>query len=135
MPFDITAVYAGVLGLWVVALAAIVGMTRDRLDVLVGDGGLPELTHKIRAHGNAVETIPLALILIGLAEGLAAPGWLLHLLGLALVVGRVLHGLYFLKGATTVALRASGIALTLGVIVLAALTCLGYGLMTMVGGA
>ncbi len=70
----------------------------------------------IRAHGNACEYVPVALILLGLSEGMGAPGWVLHILGLMLVAGRLLHGGYFLTGARRLNLRIAGMLLTVGMI-------------------
>ena len=76
------------------------------------------LQRAVRAHGNAVEYVPIALILLGLAEGMGMPGWLLHLAGLALTVGRGLHGWYFLTEATRLNVRVAGMLLTVAVIAL-----------------
>jgi len=135
MPLDITALYAGLLALWIFALAGLVGQARMRHKVGVGDGGVPELLHKIRAHGNAVETIPIGLIVIGVAESFATPAFVVHLMGITLVVGRVIHGLYFLQGAGNFALRGIGIGLTMLVIGLGGLGLVGHGLQNLLFGA
>ena len=49
----------------------------------------------MRGHANAIETIPMALILLLLLALLGVPAWAIHLLGIALTVGRVLHALHF----------------------------------------
>lgn len=134
MPLDITALYAGLLALWILALAALVGRGRMTHKVPIGDGGVAELSYLIRAHGNAVETIPLALVLLGLAEGLGTPGWVLHLLGLALVAGRLMHGICFLQGGRSQALRGLGMLFTMGMIFLTAIGLIGHGLADLLGG-
>ena len=116
MPLPVTALYAGLMGLWLLGLGFEVMRRRRRHDVSVGDGGAEPLQLAIRAHGNACEYVPVALILLGLAEGLGMPGWLLHLFGLMLVVGRLLHGGYFLTGARRLNLRILGMMLTIGMI-------------------
>jgi uncharacterized membrane protein YecN with MAPEG domain len=58
----------------------------------------------------------------GLAEGLGAPGWVLHMSGLMLVAGRLLHGRYFLAGARRFKYRVAGMLLTMGMIGLLALS-------------
>ena len=92
MSLPVTALYAGLMGLWLLALGFEVMRRRRRHDVSTGDGGVRELELAMRAHGNACEYVPVALILLGLAEGLGAPGWVLHLFGLMLVAGRLIHG-------------------------------------------
>jgi uncharacterized membrane protein YecN with MAPEG domain len=70
-----------------------VGVARQRIaaKVSLGDGGVPALQRAIRVHGNAVEYVPITLILLVCLElaGAAAP-WL-HGLGVALSLARVLH--------------------------------------------
>ncbi|MGF1444974.1 MAG: MAPEG family protein [Pikeienuella sp.] len=108
MPLPVTAVYAALLTLWILYLAARTGMARRAQGVWLGDGGNERVLHESRAHGNAVETVPLTLVLMALAEGVGTPPIALHPLGLALLAARVLHGLYFFTGAKSVALRAAG---------------------------
>jgi uncharacterized membrane protein YecN with MAPEG domain len=116
MPLPVTALYAGLMGLWILWLGFAVVRLRRRHDVSVGTGDVRELELAMRAHGNACEYIPVALILLGLAEGLGAPGWVIHLFGLMLVAGRVLHGGYFLAGARKLNVRVLGMLLTMGMI-------------------
>lgn len=50
-------------------------------------------------HGNFVETVPLGLVLIGIAEMQAAfPEWALMILSTALVAGRYFHAYAFIGG-------------------------------------
>lgn len=135
MTLPVTAVYAGLLTFWIIYLAARVGGARRRHGVSLGDGGVTELLHACRAHGNAVETVPLALLLMALAEAIGAPPVALHPLGVALVAGRVIHGLYFFRGASELALRAIGMGLTVLATALLALGLLAHGLGQWAGGA
>ena len=91
MTLSITALYAGILALLVVALAVNVTVHRVKLRVPLGDGGNPEMLRMIRLHGNAAEYIPLALVLMAVYE--INGGWhtALHAIGIALVAGRVLQ--------------------------------------------
>ena len=111
-----TALYAGLMGLWILYLGFAVIRLRRRHDVSTGDGGVKPLELAIRAHGNACEYVPIALILMGLAESMGAPTWVLHGLGVMLVAGRLLHGGYFLAGARRLNVRVAGMLLTIGMI-------------------
>jgi len=91
MPITITALYAGILGLLMTALAINVTVHRARLHVQIGDGGNPQMQRMIRLHGNAAEYLPLGLILMGLYELDGGLHPALHAAGIALIVGRVLH--------------------------------------------
>lgn len=87
----ITPLYAGLLGVMLMVLSYLVARQRLRNKVSTGDGGLPCLTGAIRAHGNFVEYVPLALVLILLVEMADQAAVKVHLFGAALVVGRALH--------------------------------------------
>lgn len=112
MLLAVTSFYAGLMALWIMGLGFEVSRRRRRHDVSYGDGGVPELVQAIRAHANACEYIPIALIVMALSEGMGAPPLLLHVAGAMLVVGRVMHGAYFLAGARRFNLRFFGMMLT-----------------------
>lgn len=86
-----TPLYAGILGLMLLVLSWLVSRQRLRNKVSTGDGGIPSLTGAIRAHGNFVEYVPLALVLLLLTEIVGGERVSVHVLGIALVVGRALH--------------------------------------------
>ncbi len=87
----ITALYAGILGLMALVLSFFPGSMRGKTGISIGDGGNQELLLAMRRHGNFVEYVPLALILIGILEFNGAPAGALHALGAGLVVFRVAH--------------------------------------------
>ena len=91
MSVAITALYGAILGLIVIALAINVTAHRVKLRVPLGDGGNAQMRRMIRLHGNAVEYIPLALVLMAIYE--LNGGWHLglHIVGIALVAGRLLQ--------------------------------------------
>ena len=95
---EITALYAGLCALLVRALAIRVVSFRRGRQVGLGTGGDRDGEIRIRTHANAVEYIPLALILMLIAEinGLA-PLWL-HCIGGTLVIARLLHALGLVGG-------------------------------------
>jgi uncharacterized membrane protein YecN with MAPEG domain len=87
----ITLLYAGLCTLLVIFLAVRVVMWRFRHKIGLGDGGDRELLKRVRAHANAIENIPLALILLG---GMELNGYgmgLIHGFGSLLLVSRVAH--------------------------------------------
>ncbi len=91
MLLPITALYAGVHGLTLIALAIHVVRHRARTKVLYSDGGDERLARAIRVHGNFCEHVPFALILIGILELGGVPGWALHALGAVLFAARLMH--------------------------------------------
>jgi uncharacterized membrane protein YecN with MAPEG domain len=74
-----------------VTLTALVIARRAQSGISLLDGGDTALTRRMRAHGNFTETVPLALLLMGLLELAAAPRNLLWGLAGLLIVGRLLH--------------------------------------------
>ena len=118
----VTAFYASLLGLLFVALSARVIAVRREAQVSLGTGDSSELLRRVRIHANAAEYIPIALILMALAESLKAPSLLLHALGLTLLAGRLLHA--YALTAKSIKLRVAGMMLTFTAIVLTALFCL-----------
>lgn len=91
MPVMITALYAAILALIIVALGINVTVHRVKLKVSLGDGGNPQMLRMIRLHANACEYIPLGLLLMLAYE--INGGWhtALHLVGIALVAGRLIQ--------------------------------------------
>jgi hypothetical protein len=98
MPPTITAIYAAVLTLLVLVLAARIVVYRNQHRIGIGDGDDKLLRRMIRVHGNAVEYVPLLLILMLTAELIGVTANWLHPIGITFVVGRVLHA-YGLSGA------------------------------------
>jgi uncharacterized membrane protein YecN with MAPEG domain len=116
----ITALYAALNAVIMIALALLVVRQRGRAKAGIGDKGDPQLALAIRAHGNNVEYVPYALILLLLVELGAWPAWVVHALGLALTAGRVAHGYGLSRSAGTSPGRALGMLCTWGMILVAA---------------
>jgi len=114
----ITATYAATLALIYVAMTAYVIRARVQTDINLGDGGNPQLLLAIRRHGNMSEYVPFALILMGFAEVLGLGTLWLHIAGLALVAGRILHpmGMHVAEGS--IAPRVAGTLSTLAAILI-----------------
>ena len=71
----------------------------------------------------------MAILLMALAESLKAPTILLHVIGLAFVVGRLSHAYGFLASVQTFTFRILGMQLTLFSLLGLAATCLWFALM------
>jgi hypothetical protein len=126
---SVTLLYAGALGLWFLVLSIRVVLGRvGPGNPGLGDGGNPALQRRIRGHGNFAEYVPLILAMMGFLELSAEPRWVLHCLGLSLLLGRLLHG-YALSFTQQWALgRTAGILLTLIALLGASGLCLYRGL-------
>lgn len=119
----VTALYAGLVGLLLLALAALVSRLRRARKVGLGDGGDRELQRAIRVHGNAVEWALPGLLLLLVAELNRADPLLLHACGIAIVAGRVLHAFGLTRTAGVSFGRFYGSALSWGAILVLALWC------------
>ena len=96
MTLTITPLYAAALGLMMIGLTIMVIVHRARSGVSILHGEDMHLAESIRRHGNFIENVPMALILLGFAELMGAPPLLLHSAGAILILSRVLHpfGIY-----------------------------------------
>ncbi len=121
MHAPVTALYAGLLAILLVALASRVPLLRRRHRVGIGSGGHEDLALAARVHGNATEYVPAALILLLLAELNGFPAWSVHASGSTLFLARIVHAAGLGGNAGYSAGRFAGTALTwLVMLVLAA---------------
>lgn len=127
MPLSIVPIYAAVLALGYVALSARVVRLRVAQRVSLGSGGDRNLERRIRAHGNFAEYVPLALLLMALAEAGGQPAWLLHAQGILLVAARVAHAYGLSTGQLRY--RQFGVGATFAVLVSVALALLDHALL------
>lgn len=113
---EVTALYAGILGLMAIVLSSFAGMQRGKKGISIGDGGDVQMLLASRRHGNFVEYVPLVLILVGLLEMKGISSNAVHGLLGTLVVFRIAHAVG-LKAETTAGLGrfvgAAGTALVL----------------------
>ena len=122
----VTPIYAGVLAVFFVFLSLRVAGSRRAGRIAVGDGDDRVMLRKIRVHGNCAEYAPFTLLLMGFAEIQGASGSLLHGVGIALIVGRFIHAIGLSQEPDILPLRASGMILTLGALLVGALTNLWF---------
>ncbi len=120
----ITATYAALLALLFITLSVLVILQRRRARVALGDAGNAGLQRAIRVHANFSEYIPLALLLIYFVETTTALTWLVHVLGVSLLIGRLSHAWGVSHQKEDLRFRVAGILLTFGIIGVAALVLL-----------
>ncbi|HXS73381.1 MAG TPA: MAPEG family protein [Rhodanobacteraceae bacterium] len=120
----ITGLYAALGALLIFGLALRVMRLRHKLKIGLGSGGEEGLARAIRAHANAVEYLPIALLLLLIVELNETRAWLLHLFGVTLIVARILHALGLSARSGYSFGRFVGTALTMLVILAMALLLL-----------
>ena len=122
----VTALYTALLGLLVLFLAYRVVGVRRRHKIGLGSGGDAQLELAMRVHANAIEYVPIALLLIALLEINSTPRWMIHAFGGTLVLARLWHLRGFGGSSGVSRGRMYGTALTWLVIALAALANLAH---------
>jgi hypothetical protein len=123
----VTPLYAGLLALFFVLLSARVVNLRRR-GIIFGDNGDVGVIRIVRAQANFAEYVPLALLMLGFLEVGRFSIYLLHALGIALLIARLLHG-FALSFAWQIRFgRVAGAALTFVVLLIEAVLCLYQGL-------
>jgi uncharacterized protein len=123
--------YAGIMGLIAIWLGYIVGTWRRATKVSIGDGGNIDLIRAMRGQANFVESVPLALILMVYMAMAGAPALAIHILGVALVIGRIVHGMHFSKPGQPGWQRSAGAGLTFLVLLGASLGAIGHSMAAM----
>ncbi|MDK3018079.1 MAPEG family protein [Pseudodonghicola flavimaris] len=121
---SITPIYAALIAVVFLALSARVITYRRRTAQTLGDHGDPALLARMRAQANCAEYAPIGLLLLLMIEMQGTPALAVQALGLALLLGRILHGLSFTDSRPRLPLRIAGIVLTLVMIGLSALALL-----------
>ena len=120
----ITALYAGLLALLFLVLSFRTIAVRRSDKVEIGDGGNKRLLRRIRVHANFAEYVPIALVLMGLAESMRLPSPWLHAIGALLLVGRVMHAWGLSQEPHNLSARAYGMMATLTSIIAGIIACL-----------
>jgi uncharacterized protein len=123
----VTPLYAGLLVLLYLVLAMRVVRRRGSDAIWLGDGGNQRMLRVIRGHANFAEYVPLALLLMLILEMSRFSIYLLHALGILLVVARLLHGYALSFTEKFVFGRAAGALLTFFVLLIEAVLCLYQG--------
>jgi uncharacterized protein len=110
--FLITSIYVAILAIIMIALSSHVSAQRGAAKVSILDGGNAELQLRMRRHGNFVENVPMALLLMLVAEidGVGA-NWI-HVAGILLVAGRILHAAGLSASKVTAFRLAGGLGTT-----------------------
>jgi hypothetical protein len=117
--FD-SPLYIGLATVLLLALSINVMRLRYRYQVGIGDGGHEELARAIRIQGNFIEYVPIALLLLLCIDLVGHAKWIVHALGIALLIGRVAHAQGLSQSSMRSAGRAIGVVLTVLVLAIGA---------------
>ena len=95
-----------------------------RSNISLGDGGDNELRNRIRAHGNFIENVPIALLLLLLNDLAGTSETTLAILGSILLASRLVHYVMIVSRRFPIILRPLSMLGTLGTILVSALLLL-----------
>ena len=122
----IVPIYAAIFAVMLVVLSIRVASMRGDVRIAIGDGGNIVLQRRIRVQGNFTEYVPMALLLFMFVELQGWPHWLVHGLCLVLLAARLLHAYGIAQEPEDIRFRATGMATTALLLVIAAVLLL-YG--------
>jgi uncharacterized membrane protein YecN with MAPEG domain len=122
----IVPIYAAIFAVMLVVLSIRVASMRGDVRIAIGDGGNIILRRRIRVQGNFIEYVPMALLLFLFVELQAWPRWLVHGLCLLLLAARLLHAYGVAQEPEDIRFRATSMATTALLLVIAAVLLL-YG--------
>jgi uncharacterized membrane protein YecN with MAPEG domain len=120
---QITAFYASLLAVLFLYLSVRVIGGRREQRVELGHGESGELLRRMRVHANFAEYVPFTLLLMGLAESMAPPRIILHMVGITLVAGRLLHAYGLSQTPQILRYRVWGMTLTFVALGVTAMMC------------
>jgi hypothetical protein len=110
-------IYIALAALLLLYLSVRVMSLRGRYGVGIGDGGHEDLQRAMRVQANFIEYVPIALLLLLTADLVGHQKIWVHVLGIVLLVGRVVHAYGLSRHSGRSFGRAAGIVLTYLVIV------------------
>ncbi|EGN74425.1 MAPEG superfamily protein [Idiomarina sp. A28L] len=126
MILPVTSLFAALLTLLYLVLAVRIIRLRWRDRVGIGNGEAVDLQAAVRIHGNFIEYVPLALILLGLMELNGANPVLLYGLGGLLFLARINHAIGLTKSVGVSVYRSIGVLGTFAMLLLAAGYLIGF---------
>ena len=121
---SVTLIFAAIFGFMHVVFTLRVGNYRFKSKISLGDGGDRELLKRVRAQGNFIENVPIALLLILLNDLDGAEDSTLMLIGSILLISRLTHYLTIVTVKLPWILRPLSMLGTLGTIIAASVMLL-----------
>ena len=123
----VTPFYAAIAALIFVVLSLRTIRLRRKLLVGIGTGNNKQLERAIGVHANCAEYMPIALLLIFFMESHTDSATWVHVLAIALLLGRTLHAYGVSQINENIRYRVAGMILTFFSIISASVTLLaGY---------
>jgi uncharacterized membrane protein YecN with MAPEG domain len=114
------SLYTGLLILFAIVLQVrVIRIRRSKL-IGVGHGNDRELEKAVRVHGNFVENAGFAISALILLAATSASIYIIHAVGLLMLIGRISHAIGLTSTAGTSSGRVGGMVMTFSALVIAA---------------
>lgn len=120
------ALWVGLHLFLLLGLSMLVVRQRRRHRIAIGDADIPELLRAVRAFGNATEYVPAGLAALAVLAIVNAPPLAIHIAGLALFAGRLIHAIGLSQSSEATLSRSIGVVLTWAAYVFAGVALLFY---------
>jgi len=120
------ALWVGLHLILLLVLSVLVVRQRRTHGVVFGDADVPALALAVRAFGNATEYVPAGLIAIVTLAVVGAPPLIVHIAGLALLLGRIAHAVGLSRSGGVSIGRTVGVTLTWLAYIVAAVALVFY---------
>jgi len=111
-----SVIYVSLAAFLIVWLSLNVIKIRHARQISLGDGGAPDLIKAMAAQANALEYLPIGLLLLFLLEFNGSPLLVVHALGILLLVGRLIHAHAILTG--NLSTRVRGMQITIWALII-----------------
>lgn len=112
----ITPFYAALFGIILFVLSIRTIRLRRQLRIAIGASNDAAMERAMRVHANFCEYVPIALLLIYMMELVVGASYWIHVMGIGLLVGRVIHAYGVSKSHEDLRFRVTGMVLTFTVI-------------------
>lgn len=122
--FNVTTLYAGIFGLLVVGFSFYITRARRTFNTAIGSGNSDVLARRIAVQRNLVDYTLYGLLLMLLLEAHLVSVYILHGIGILLLVGRLLHAYGILVAEprnNRFICRIAGMVITFAVLALASI--------------
>jgi uncharacterized membrane protein YecN with MAPEG domain len=116
--------YAAIFVFIFVFLAVRVIRLRQKYRIGIGAGGHADLERYARVHGNFAEYVPFSIIMLAFMEMQGQSRWLIHFLAIILLIARLIHIYGVSQQNEVIAIRATGMAMTFGVMLVSGIVLL-----------
>ena len=120
------ALWVGLHLILLLVLSVLVVRQRRTHGVVFGDADVPALALAVRAFGNATEYVPAGLIAIVTLAVVGAPPLIVHIAGLALLLGRIAYAVGLSRSGGVSIGRTVGVTLTWLAYIVAAVALVFY---------